>query len=184
LKDGDIVLMDFAPDYRYYASDVTREWPANGKYTSDQRALADFILAYRNALLRRIKPGVTPDHVMDDARSEMVKVAASLNLSKECYREAVQKALDFRGHLSHPVGMTVHDVGSYRDAPLRAGLVFSIDPMLWVPEEELYVRMEDTVAVTADGVENFTDFLAARPDDIEKILRERGGIVQLRPPQF
>jgi Xaa-Pro aminopeptidase len=183
LKDGDLVLMDYAPDYRYYASDVTRMWPVNGKYDTDQRALCDFILAYRNALLRRIKPGVTPDRVMDDARVEMAEVAARLHLSKECYRAAVQKMLDFRGHLSHPVGMTVHDVSSYRDAPLRAGLVFSIDPMLWVPEEELYVRMEDTVTVTSAGVENFTDFLAARPDDIEKILRERG-LVQLRPPEF
>jgi Xaa-Pro aminopeptidase len=89
--------------------------------------------------------------------------------------------LTFRGHLSHPVGMAVHDVGNYRGAPLAAGLVFSIDPMIWIPEERLYVRMEDVVAVTESGVENFTDFLPDRPDDIEKLMRE-DGILKLHLP--
>ncbi|QOY85615.1 aminopeptidase P N-terminal domain-containing protein [Paludibaculum fermentans] len=173
LKDGDLVLMDYAPDYRYYTSDVTRMWPVNGKYTKDQRALCEFILAYRNALLKRIRPGVTADEVMNGARAEMTPLVAALAVSKEIYREGARGMLAFRGHLSHPVGMTVHDVGDYRKAPLAVGQVFSIDPMMWIPEERLYVRMEDVVVVTAGGVENFTDFMPATPDDIEKVLRER-----------
>jgi Xaa-Pro aminopeptidase len=183
LRDGDLVLMDFAPDYHYYTSDITRMWPVNGKYTADQRAICEFILAYREALIRRIKPGVTVSQILEGARTEMEKVAGSLTLSKDIYREAVKKALEFRGHLSHPVGMTVHDVGIYSDAPLRPGLVFAVDPMLWVPEEELYMRMEDVVAVTADGVENFTASMPARPADIEKVVAERG-IVQVFPPKL
>jgi Xaa-Pro aminopeptidase len=69
--------------------------------------------------------------------------------------------------------MTVHDVGDYRKAPLVAGQVFAVDPMLWIHEERLYMRIEDVVAVTAGGVENFTDFMPAKPDDIEKLIRER-----------
>ena len=163
LRAGDMVHMDFAPDLRYYTSDITRMWPVSGRYTPDQRAFCEFILAYRDALIRRIKPGVTAAQVLDGARAEMQNVAGRVKLSKAIYRDAVQKALDFRGHLSHPVGMTVHDVGVYNNAPLRPGLVFSIDPMLWVPEEELYIRMEDVVVVTADGVENFTASMPARP---------------------
>lgn len=98
------------------------------------------------------------------------------------FTAAVEKALSFRGHLSHPVGMTVHDVGNYKRVPLVSGIVFSIDPMLWVPEEKLYIRMEDVVAVTKDGVENFTDFLPARLDDIERLIQEEG-IVQLHPSE-
>ena len=105
LRDGDMVLFDFAPDHRYYTSDVTRMWPVNGKYTPDQRALCQFILAYRDALIRRIKPGVTAAQILDGARQEMERVAVSLTLSKEVYRTGVRKALDFRGHLSHPVGL-------------------------------------------------------------------------------
>lgn len=179
LNDGDMVLMDYAPDYRYYTSDVTRMWPVNGKYTKDQRELCRFILAYRDALLKRIRPGVTPDQVLDGAREEMTPVWRSLELSKEIYRKAAGQALAFRGHLSHPVGMTVHDVGIYRTMPMAPGLVFSIDPMLWVPEEQLYVRIEDVVVVTESGVENFTAFLPSRPEDIEKLMAE-DGILQLK----
>ena len=173
LKDGDMVLMDFAPDYRYYTSDVTRNWPVNGKYTKDQRALSEFILAYRNALLKRIRAGVTADHVMDGAREEMAPLVEKLAVSKEIYREAARGMLSFRGHLSHSVGMTVHDVGDYRKAPLVAGQVFALDPMLWVHEERLYMRIEDVVVVTAEGVENFTSFMPASPDEIEKFMQER-----------
>lgn len=173
LQAGDMVLMDFAPDYRYYTSDVTRNWPVNGKYTRDQRALSEFIAAYRDALLKRIRPGVTADQVMDGARDEMAPLVEKLAVSKEIYRKAARGMLSFRGHLSHPVGMTVHDVGNYRKAPLAAGQVFSIDPMLWVDEERLYMRIEDVVAVTAEGVENFTSFLPAAPSEIEKLMRDR-----------
>ena len=181
LKDGDLVLMDYAPDYRYYVSDIARMWPVNGKYTPDQRALCGFILAYRDSLLKRIRPGVTPDQVLDDARQEMEVFLKTLTFSKEIYRKGAEEALRFRGHLSHPVGMTVHDVGSYRRKEFSEGLVFSVDPMLWIPEENLYVRVEDVVAVTANGVENFTGFLPAKLDDIEKLMRE-DGILQIRKP--
>lgn len=182
LRGGDLVLFDYAPDYRYYTSDVTRMWPVNGAYSPDQRALCEFVLAYRDALIRRIKPGVTPAEILAGARNEMEKAAASLTLTKQIYRDAVRKMLDFRGHLSHPVGLTVHDVGSYDKLPLRTGLVFSVDPMMWIPEEQLYIRMEDVVVVTVDGVENFTASLAARPSEIEKIVG-KSGIVQAFPPK-
>ena len=180
LKDGDLVLFDYAPDYHYYTSDVTRMWPVNGKYTPDQRMLCGFILAYREALLKRIRPGVTADRILEGAKAEMEPIWRATPFSKETYREAAKGALTFRGHLSHPVGMTVHDPGSYQKMTLVPGLVFSIDPMIWIPEEKLYVRMEDVVAVTETGVENFTDFLPSKPDDIEKLMREEG-ILQLRP---
>ncbi|HEY7697943.1 MAG TPA: M24 family metallopeptidase, partial [Vicinamibacteria bacterium] len=92
-------------------------------------------------------------------------------------------ALSFRGHLSHPVGLAVHDVGDYRKAPLVPGIVFSVDPMLWVHEERLYVRMEDVVVVTETGVENFTDFLPDEIEEIEALMKEEG-ILQLRPPEL
>jgi len=181
LKNGEMVLMDFAPDYRYYTSDVTRMWPVNGKFTADQRSFAEFILAYRDALLKRIKPGVTPQKVLEGARTEMEQVLKSTNFSKEYYRKAAEGMFTFRGHLSHPVGLTVHDVGNYWKGPYQSGQVFSVDPMLRVPEENLYIRMEDVVVVTETGVELFTDFLPSTPDEIEKTMKE-AGVVQTRPP--
>ncbi len=178
LKDHDMVLMDYAPDYRYYTSDITRWWPVNGKYSEDQRAFLRFVLGYRNAFLARIKPGVTANAVLEGARVEMKALLETLTFSKSHYRAAAEKALDFAGHLQHPVGMTVHDVGVYRNKPFVEGQVFAVDPMIWVPEEEMYIRMEDVVVVTATGVENFTDFLVAEPEEIERLMAEPGVVQQ------
>lgn len=181
LKAGEMVLMDYAPEFRYYTSDVTRMWPVSGTYSKAQRQLADFILAYRNALLQRIKPGVLPEEVLDGAAEEMQAYLKNATFERPAHRAAAEAALKFRGHLSHPVGMAVHDVGPYRPGPFKPGHVFSVDPMLWVHEERLYVRMEDVVVVTETGVENFTSFLASSPDEIERVMKE-DGILQLRPP--
>jgi Xaa-Pro aminopeptidase len=70
--------------------------------------------------------------------------------------------------------MAVHDVGDYRGRPLEPGLVFTVDPMIWVEEEKLYVRVEDTVLVTDDGVENLTGFVPLELDDVESLLTEPG----------
>jgi len=181
LKDGDLVLMDYAPEYHYYVSDITRHWPVNGKFTPDQRAMCNFVYAYREAFMKRIKPGVTPDQVLASAREEMAAYLKTLTFSKESWRKGAEKALDFAGHLQHPVGMTVHDVGTYRRKEFVAGMVFSIDPMVWIPEENLYIRMEDVITVTETGIENFTAFLPGKPEDIEKLMREPG-VLQLRAP--
>jgi Xaa-Pro aminopeptidase len=85
------------------------------------------------------------------------------------------------GVFSHTVGMAVHDVGTYANAPLRPGQVFSVDPQLWVREENLYLRFEDTIVVTDTGFENFTDFLPMELDDMERLVLEKG-IVQKVPP--
>jgi Xaa-Pro aminopeptidase len=77
--------------------------------------------------------------------------------------------------------MAVHDVGSYKGKPLIPGIVFTVDPMLWVHDERLYIRMEDTVVVTEEGVENFTDFIPTELDEIEALMKE-DGILQTRPP--
>jgi len=179
LVDGDLILMDIAPDYSYYTSDVARMWPVNGRYTQDQRDLYGFVVEYQKALLRHIRPGVTPDQVMSEAASDMRPVFEKISFSKDIYRAAAEKAFDFKGHLSHPVGMSVQDVGNYRNRKLAPGMVFSIDPMIWVPEETLYIRMEDVVVVTESGVENLSDNLPVEMDDIERLMREDGIIQKL-----
>ncbi len=181
LKDGELILMDHAPDYGYYTSDIARMWPVNGVFSPDQRKLYTFIVRYSEALLSRLRPGVTPDQVLDGAAEEMAPVIEELEFTNPLHEQAAQEALSFRGHLSHPVGLAVHDVGRYRGRPFETGLVFALDPMLWVHEERLYVRMEDVVAITADGVENFTDFMPRTVDEIEAFMREEGAL-QLVPP--
>jgi Xaa-Pro aminopeptidase len=78
--------------------------------------------------------------------------------------------------------MAVHDDGAYHPGPLREGHVFSVDPQLWVPEETLYFRYEDVVAITAAGYVNFTEFLPVELDAIEELVKGGGGILQKAPP--
>ena len=177
LKDGDLVLMDYAPDYHYYVSDIGRVWPVSGRYLPWQRELLQFVLDYRNAVLARIRPGVTADAIQAEAREAMQPVLARTRFSKPAYAEAARKLVDTGGGVfSHTVGMAVHDVGGYRDGPLRPGQVFSVDPQLRVPEESLYLRYEDTVVVTESGVENFTAFLPSELDAIEALVRKKGRV--------
>ena len=183
LDSGQLVLMDFAPDYRYYTSDVTRMWPVSGRYSPEQRELLQFVLEYRNAIIKRIRPGVTPKQIMDEAKVAMDPVFARTRFSKPSWESAARELVERGGGVfSHPVGLAVHDDGPYNNGPLRPGHVFSIDPQLRVPDENLYIRYEDVVAVTETGVENFTDFLASELDEMERIVQTGGGLVQKFPP--
>lgn len=181
LKDGDLVLMDYAPDVRYYTSDVTRIWPVNGTFTPAQRALYEFIVAYRDALFRHIRPGVTADEVLDRAAADMRQYLQGKTFASPAHRKAVEEGVKFRGHFQHPVGMAVHDVGRVRGVPLREGMVFTIDPMIWIPEERLYIRIEDMALVTATGVENLSAFVPSAVGDVERTIAQPG-VVQWRPP--
>ncbi len=180
LKGGDLVIMDYAPDYKYYTSDVTRIWPVNGKYTAEQKELYNFIVAYRDALFKYIKPGVTAGEVLDRAAADMKQYLVGKIFAKPEHLKAVQEGVKFRGHFQHPVGMAVHDVGQLHGVKLRPGMVFTIDPMIWIHEERLYIRIEDVALVTADGVENLSAFVPSRIEDVERTISEKG-LIEFRP---
>lgn len=185
LKSGDLVLMDYAPDFRYYVSDIGRMWPVNGTYEPWQRELLQIILEYRNVVLDIIRPGITTDEVLAEARVKMKPIMKNYKFSKQIYEKAAAKMIQTGGGvLSHPVGLAVHDDGPYRYGPLKVGHVFSVDPQMWVPEEKLYLRYEDTIVVTKDGNENFTDFLPSKLDELEALVREKGVLQQFPPDKM
>jgi Xaa-Pro aminopeptidase len=185
LKAGDLVLMDYAPDFRYYTSDVGRMWPVNGTFTPEQRALLGIILEYRNAIITRIKPGVSSQQVMEGARAAMDPVFSRWTFASPEHEQAAREMVRTGGGVfSHPVGMAVHDDGG-RPNPLRAGQVFSVDPQLWIRDANrqilLYMRYEDVGVVTDTGFENFTAFMPTTLDELERTVRLKG-ITQDYPP--
>jgi Xaa-Pro aminopeptidase len=153
----------------------------NGRFTRAQQALYEFIVAYRDALFRHVRPGVTSDEVLDRAAADMRQYLVGKTFASPAHQRAVEEGIRFRGHFQHPVGMAVHDVGRVRGVPLQAGMVFTIDPMIWIPEEKLYIRIEDVALVTADGVENLSAFVPSSVADVQRTIAEQG-IVQFRPP--
>lgn len=182
LEAGDLVLMDFAPDYHYYTADIGRMWPVNGAYAPWQRELVGFVLAYRNAVMERVRPGATVQQIQAEAKQAMEAVFARTRFSKPIYEQAAHRLVDTGGGIfSHPVGMAVHDDGDYTRAPLRPGVVLAFDPQMRVPEENLYIRYEDLLVVTKDGYENLTELAPSKLEDIEKLVKQGGGIVQKFP---
>ncbi len=174
LRDGDLVLVDCAPDYHYYTSDIGRMWPVNGIYSPIQRELYGFMVEYHKVLLRLIRPGVTGAQIQQEAADQMAEVAESTTFSKEIYKAAARRALGFPHHMSHCVGMAVHDVGHYRGKELKPGMVFALDPQMFVPEERLYIRVEDTVVVTEEGLQNLTIEAPLDLEDVEALMAEAG----------
>ena len=186
LRDGELVLFDYAPDYRYYTSDIGRMWPVNGVYSPLQRELYGFVLEHHAVLLSLIRPGVTKNQILAEAADRLRPSVESRAWSKPIYREAALRLLASPRPLSHGVGMPVHESASWFDRPLEPGLVFALDPELVVPEEQLYIRVEDTVAVTADGCENLTAGCPREMHEIEALIRAAragsGGLLQHLPP--
>ncbi|HUO09705.1 MAG TPA: aminopeptidase P N-terminal domain-containing protein [Phycisphaerae bacterium] len=181
LRAGDLVLFDYAPDYNYYTSDIGRMWPVNGKYSPLQRELYGFVLKHHAALLDAIKPGRTKDEVLADAAAQLRPVVEATRWSKPIYKAAALNLLQSKRPLSHGVGMPVHESDEWASRPIEPGLVFAVDPELVVPEEQLYIRVEDTVLVTSTGVENLTAACPREMDAVEELMTQ-GGMLQNHPP--
>ena len=182
MRDGDFLLMDYAPDVGYYMSDVTRMFPVNGKFNNWQRELYGFYLDCYKAILKNIKPGLTPQQIKQAAIVEMNQTLAKARFSKPIYEKAARlfvenyanSAKNPRTSLGHWIGMATHDVGAYDGSPLREGMVFSIEPALRVPEERIYIRLEDVIVITKTGADILTTFVPMEINEIEKLMREDG----------
>lgn len=181
MQDGDLVLMDYAPNVGYYNADVTRMWPVNGKWSAGQRELYGFYQACYEAILKPMRPGVLPTIVKQEAAAEMERVLARSRFSKPAYEQAARRFVeDYKrsasvagSGLGHGVGMATHDVGAYGGV-LQPGMVFTIEPALRVPEEQIYIRLEDMILITPTGAEIMSDFVPRGMDAIERLMREDG----------
>jgi Xaa-Pro aminopeptidase len=181
MRDGELLLMDYAPDYGYYMSDVTRMWPVNGKFSGWQRELYGFYLECYKAILSHLRPGATAAAIMKEAAADMRRVLERTRFSKPVYEAGAREFVESYeksaaapcASLGHWVGMATHDVG--RDCgPLRAGMVFTIEPALRVPEEKVYIRLEDVIVVGESKADVLTTFVPMDVQGVETIMREEG----------
>jgi Xaa-Pro aminopeptidase len=181
MKAGDLVLFDYAPDYQYYASDVTRMFPASGQFTADQRELYGVYVQLYQAIMTSIRPGQATD-ILKDAVAKMDGVMASYPFRNPKYREAAARFVEgYRSRLSSPraslghmVGIEVHDVSAGYSGEYKPGMVFTIEPALTIPEDRVYIRLEDMLLITPTGYENMSAFVPVEPDAIEKLMAEPG----------
>lgn len=157
---GELVLMDVGAECGGYAGDITRTIPVNGKFTPRQREIYDAVLAAENAVIAAAKPGVTP--------AQLKQVAVdSLNRRKEKLGEYLIHGV------SHHVGLEVHDLW-VKDDPIPAGSVITVEPGVYLPQENLGVRIEDMLLITKDGARILSSSLPRTADEIEKFMAGTG----------
>ncbi len=181
LKEGDLLLMDYSPDYNYYMSDITRMWPVDGKFSEEQAQLYGFYVKCYRAILDNIRPNVAPVQVRKEAVKEMEAVLKSAEFNQDHHRKAAENFVENYtrsskrdySSLGHGVGMATHDVGDH-SKKLLPGMVFTIEPALRVPEENIYIRLEDLIVITENGAEIVSDFVPMDIKGIERLMRERG----------
>jgi Xaa-Pro aminopeptidase len=178
LADGDLVQFDYAPDYKNYASDVTRVWPANGKFTERQREFYTIYLRLYQALMTSIRVHTTAADIAKDAVKKMDAIMASYTFTDAKIKDAATRFVDrYRNgrtaSLGHTVGMEVHDV-RYPTATLEPGQVFTIEPAMTIPDEHVGIRLEDMLLITETGYENLSAFVPVEIADIEKMMAEPG----------
>jgi Xaa-Pro aminopeptidase len=178
IDEGDLVQFDYAPDYKNYSSDVTRVFPANGKFTPRQREYYGIYLKLYQALMSSIRVHAAPRDIIKDAVVRMDEVMASYPFTDDHIRQAAVRFVDnYRNSkansLGHTVGMEVHDVRNPTPT-LEPGQIFTIEPEMQIPEEHVGIRLEDMLLITDSGYENLSAFVPIEVADIEKLMAEPG----------
>ncbi len=186
LKDGDLLLIDAGCEYRCYASDITRTFPVNGRFTAEQRAVYEVVLDAQEAAFSRIRPGNHWNEPHDAAVCAITQGLVRLGLLKgrvpSLIREEAYKKF-YMHRTGHWLGMDVHDVGDYKVGEewrvLEPGMVLTVEPGIYIPAGtrgvprrwwNIGVRIEDDVAVSADGCELLTAGLPRTPAEIERVM--------------
>src|SRR5580704_9637601 len=168
IEDGDIVVLDVGAQYSGYSADITRTLPANGKFTPRQREIYEIVLGAQNAALAAIKPGM--DYCQRGAKSAYKLVYDYINSHGKNLQGKPLGPYFIHG-LGHDIGLDVHDPGEYCK-PLEPGMVITVEPGIYIPEENLGVRIEDDILITETGYKFLSERLPRNPDEIEKIMAE------------
>ncbi|MSP25753.1 MAG: M24 family metallopeptidase [Myxococcales bacterium] len=187
LEEGELILIDAGCEYGYYASDVTRTFPVNGRYSVPQRKIYEAVLAAQEAAILATKPGTTIEELHAITVRTLTAGMLDVGLLTGTLEEALEKEEYRRYYMhrtSHWIGMDVHDVGAYfvggKPRPLEPGMVFTIEPGIYVGANDLRappefrgigVRIEDDILVTETGHENLTAAIPKSVDEIERACR-------------
>jgi Xaa-Pro aminopeptidase len=168
IQDGDIVVMDVAAQYSGYAADITRTIPANGKFTPRQREIYEIVLGAQEAAIHALKPGMDMCRKGDKS---VYKIAYDYINSHGKDQNGKSLGQYFIHGLGHPIGLNVHDPGDLCK-PFAPGTVLTIEPGIYIPEENLGVRIEDDLLITETGYELLSQRLPRSPDEIEEIMAD------------
>ena len=174
-KDGDVILMDFGAEYANYASDLTRSFPVNGRYTDRQRAVYNAVLHVKKEAEKLLVPGtLIPEYHKEvgkimEAELVKLKLIDATDIKNQNPDWPAYKKYFMHG-TSHFIGLDTHDSGLYHK-PIEAGMVFTCEPGIYIPAENLGIRLEDDLVVQAKGApKNLMATIPIEAEEIEDIM--------------
>ncbi|MFN2501207.1 MAG: aminopeptidase P N-terminal domain-containing protein [Pyrinomonadaceae bacterium] len=192
LKDGDLILIDAGAEYQGYASDITRTFPVNGKYSRAQREVYDVVLDVQLQCVEYTKTGNTVHGRQDFSIELLTEGMKKLGLLKGKTSDLIKKKSYMKYYMhgvGHYLGLDVHDAGRYftdqtskNSRPFAPGMVLTVEPGLYIPPDDksapakyrgIGIRIEDDVLVTKDGNRNLTSKVPKHPDEIEALMAAR-----------
>jgi Xaa-Pro aminopeptidase len=168
MKDGDLILFDLGAQVNYYNADISRTFPVNGKFSERQREVYEAVLKVNEEVISMIKPGVNWGEINEKATDLLAEECIKLGLIKE--KSEVRKY--YFHSIGHSLGLDTHDVGK-RWVELKPGMVFTVEPGLYIEEESIGIRIEDDVLVTDTGCEVLTKDMIKSVEDIEAFMSKR-----------
>jgi Xaa-Pro aminopeptidase len=176
-KDGELILMDFGAEYGGYCADLTRTVPVSGKFTKRQREVYDACLKLHNYAKSILKPGISIVDYTDKVGAEATKIFVKLGLlnpsdikNEDKENRAYRKYL-YHG-ISHHLGIDVHDLGT-RTEPIKPGMVFTIEPGIYIEEEKMGIRIENNVWITKTGNKDLMAKIPITAEEIETIMKRK-----------
>jgi Xaa-Pro aminopeptidase len=176
-KDGEVILMDFGAEYGGYCADLTRTVPVNGKFTRRQRTVYNACLHLHDYAKSLLKPGISIVDYTDKVGEEATKQFQKIGLLKKSdiknedpENRAYRKYL-YHG-ISHHLGLDVHDLGT-RTEPIKAGMLFTVEPGIYIEEEKMGVRIENNLWITRNGNKDLMKNIPITADDIEALMKRK-----------
>ncbi|HTQ66919.1 MAG TPA: aminopeptidase P family protein [Puia sp.] len=174
-KDGELILMDFGAEYGGYCADLTRTVPVNGKFTRRQKTVYNACLHLHNYAKSLLKPGITIVDYHKKVGEEANKIFEKIGLLKKSdiknqtpENPAYSKYM-YHG-ISHHLGIDVHDLGT-RTAPIQAGMVFTVEPGIYIEEEQMGIRIENNVWITKSGNKDLMGRIPITAEEIETLMK-------------
>jgi Xaa-Pro aminopeptidase len=175
-KDGDLILMDFGAEYGHYCADLTRTVPVNGKFTRRQKTVYNACLRLHDYAKSLLKPGISiidyTDKVGEEATQQFLKIGL---LKKSDVKNEDTENRAYRKYLyhgiSHHLGIDVHDLGT-RTEPIKAGMMFTVEPGIYIEEEKMGIRIENNVWITKNGNKDLMKNIPITVEDIEALMKK------------
>jgi Xaa-Pro aminopeptidase len=174
-KDGELILMDFGAEYGGYNADLTRTVPVNGKFTRRQKTVYNACLHLHDFAKSLLKPGITITDYTEKVGEEATQLFLKIGLlkrsdvkSEDPENRAYKKYL-YHG-ISHHLGIDVHDLGT-RTQPIKAGMVFTVEPGIYIEQEQMGVRIENNVWITRNGNKDLMKNIPITVEEIESLMK-------------